>query len=416
MYSRSLQLSSRLRDQRGIALPLSLLALIVVTLIVTGVLLTSTTEVALSHAHQDATRNLYIAEAGLYSYVARIPITGAATVTHTPYFRPAEEAATIQIERMLSAPFGTNTPQDTTFIYSLTSRPAGGGRGVTAQVQIDRMAMRTFASDIQSALTCDSCDAGGDTQISNGSDGVYCNPADSVNNAVLHADSGNFESGGSSVIRGSVEQSSLGAAELFESVLGAPIRDVAFAADLKFGTIFNEPEYTGTNASSVKKIQGQNIPAVHTKFNWGCPGAMDTKDNCGAAPYMDTTYAPIVAIDAQGGQVNINGDHGQGMLIVINGDLKVNGNFLYKGIIVSEGSIFMGGAGGNQGGAKIEGAVIAAGSLEFAEDDSQATGNSVIRYNKCAIDLVTESFNSKPDRYGAPTIRGRPFGWFEVVR
>jgi hypothetical protein len=30
--------------------------------------------------------------------------------------------------------------------------------------------------------------------------------------------------------------------------------------------------------------------------------------------------------------------------------------------------------------------------------------------------LAQASFNNKTDRYGAPTVRGRNFAWFEVVR
>ena len=56
--------------ERGVALPLALLGLVGVSLIVTTALLTSSTEYAISSAHQDATRALYIAEGGLQAYVA----------------------------------------------------------------------------------------------------------------------------------------------------------------------------------------------------------------------------------------------------------------------------------------------------------------------------------------------------------
>jgi hypothetical protein len=412
MHRDRMRLTSDMGDRRGVALPVALFGLIIVSVIITGVLLSSSTEAALSIAHQDATRGLYVAEAAAGSFVAREPITGPETRSYTPPTRPSSEAAMITIERMLKGTFGDNVPLDSTYLYAVTAMPAKGGRGISTQVQVDRMAMRTFAGDISSALTCDDCSVGGNSTISNGGDGKYCAAEDSVTNAVTYAKDGGFGTKGSATVRGEEHHSDLNADQLFKQVLGAPIRDFAFAADLKFGTMFNETAFSGKVSSVTSNGKGA---APRGPYNWGCPGAMETAHKCASVAGTDTAYAPIVAIDAQGGTVTVNGDHGQGMLIVLNGDLKVNGNFIYRGIIVSEGAVHINGAGKDA--TKIEGAVIAAGAVEFSDSDpSIVNGGGVIRYNRCAIELAQASFNNKTDRYGAPTVRGRNFAWFEVVR
>src|SRR5688500_17498727 len=77
------------RNERGVALPLALLGLVSVSLLVTTALVTSSTELAISGAHQDATAALYTAEGGLQAYVAQNGTTlqndaGDAAFDYTP--------------------------------------------------------------------------------------------------------------------------------------------------------------------------------------------------------------------------------------------------------------------------------------------------------------------------------------------
>ena len=58
--------------RRGIALPVALLGLVAVSLMVTTVLLTSSTESAVGAAHVDAARSLYTAEQGLNTFVSNV--------------------------------------------------------------------------------------------------------------------------------------------------------------------------------------------------------------------------------------------------------------------------------------------------------------------------------------------------------
>ena len=57
-------------NERGAALPLALFGLVAVSILVTSALLTSSTELALSGAHQTAARRLHAANAALERFVA----------------------------------------------------------------------------------------------------------------------------------------------------------------------------------------------------------------------------------------------------------------------------------------------------------------------------------------------------------
>jgi hypothetical protein len=165
----------------------------------------------------------------------------------------------------------------------------------------------------------------------------------------------------------------------------------------------------------------------NVKLRWGCPA-----DMVSSCPSGTTTKFPLVAIDAANsdgsrGSVSIQGDYGQGMLVILNGDLRITGGFQYKGIILVEGNTDIHGGSGGSGGSKIEGALLGLGDLEicgdnnsgecensFGEGDgSDISSGAVIQYNRCAVNAVQDAINSNPiqDRPRAQT-----FAWYELVR
>ncbi len=98
--------------------------------------------------------------------------------------------------------------------------------------------------------------------------------------------------------------------------------------------------------------------------NWGDP--YDPTGPCGS-------YFPIIYSD---GYTKINGVRGQGVLIV-NGDLDVQGNFEFFGPVIVKGRLKTTGTGGH-----FNGGVIAA-NVEL--EQNTVLGNAVINFSSCAL-------------------------------
>ena len=119
------------RDERGVALPLALLGLVTVSLLVTTALVTSSTELAISGAHRDATEGLYSAEGGLQAYVAERGTVaqndaGQGEFTFTPSAGgPSVRLNVVQLGTRL------NPDQTRLRLLNVLARPAAnGGRTV----------------------------------------------------------------------------------------------------------------------------------------------------------------------------------------------------------------------------------------------------------------------------------------------
>jgi hypothetical protein len=101
--------------------------------------------------------------------------------------------------------------------------------------------------------------------------------------------------------------------------------------------------------------------------NWG--DGMNPSAACGS-------YFPIVHIS---GDATLNGDQGQGILLV-DGDLSIQGSYQYYGIVIVKGSLKTSGGGSTE--AHFWGAVMAANvDLEL----NSLSGDATLNYSKCAI-------------------------------
>jgi hypothetical protein len=101
--------------------------------------------------------------------------------------------------------------------------------------------------------------------------------------------------------------------------------------------------------------------------NWG--DGMNPAAECG-------TYFPIVHV---AGDATLNGDEGQGILLV-DGDLSVQGAYQYYGIVIVRGSLKTAGGGSTE--AHFWGAVMAQNvDLEL----NNLSGDATLNYSKCAI-------------------------------
>jgi hypothetical protein len=99
--------------------------------------------------------------------------------------------------------------------------------------------------------------------------------------------------------------------------------------------------------------------------NWGSP--LQPLGPCGG-------YFPVVWVD---GDLTISGGQGQGVLLV-SGDLTVQGNFEFYGAVIVSGSVQTVGTGGRFTG----GLVVINGRLA----SNRIHGNTVVRYSSCALE------------------------------
>ncbi|HET7275748.1 MAG TPA: pilus assembly PilX N-terminal domain-containing protein [Longimicrobiaceae bacterium] len=400
--SRALQ---QLRDESGVALPLALLGLIAVTLMVTGILLTSSTEVAISGAHQDATSALYDVEGALQKYVGQqsdAPVNPRLATGTASIVSPSGATFDIGISQLAAVTTGPNASglmrrEET---YSLLATPSDGrGRSVGSLIDVVREAS-PIKLNLNAGLTLGAnTTISGSANISDGSDSAACDSA-TAESAIIYSNNVEIDYKDKNVHGEVTQDTDRNSAELMNHVLnGSNIDELAERANIKFGEQFGETDYVDSNVISAS--------ASDESYRWGCPAALVT--GCSATAAM---YFPVVAVDAEGGEIRINGDYGQGTLIVLNGDLRMEGNFKFQGIIIVEGvtRIF--------GTPRIEGAVIGMGDEAVIDPGTEGTsmGNSVVRFNKCEIVKAQAGLTAQALEGADQMFQNGTYAWFEVVR
>jgi hypothetical protein len=419
------------RSQRseGIALPVALLSLVAISVLVTGILITSSTEAALSIAQQDGTEDLYAAEGAIEAWVAARNHTLAPEVV-TGWIPPGgSRPLRITVERLMqAAPDAGNADRNALFaIHAEPIRPAAGARSTVAFIRARQMELEPFEGEIDAPLT-----TGGDLRLEAGQTGTYrlydgrdspfCDADASAGDGLLHAHRASVVLGGGDPVQGEVRRSELDGQALLDEVLGGvSMRDLAWNADLRFGRYFQQPGWQdGAQPSS---------HAADSRLDWGCPrelvsairAASTTKPaECSSA--VDADRYTIVAIDGENGTVTLDADHGQGLLIVINGDLHITGGFVFQGLILVERDFRLDGGGANWP-ASIEGAIVAGGQLIVDDAGAAGLGGSsvggqrAIRFNRCALQQAQQAFNARDGgAWAAPRVQGRTHAWFEVLR
>jgi len=209
-------------------------------------------------------------------------------------------------------------------------------------------------------------------------------------------------------VRASATVTKNGAAD----ILGAPSPTDPWVA---YDTTVTPQEFTDVYdaliGSVTKTLAGGNYnnmwpdttavtPGVCNKsnpINWGEPGdPLETPIIAQCRSYM-----PVILFT---GDTQINTGKGQGVLI-IQGNLRIQGTFIFDGIILATGNIDFHGTGGTS--SRIYGGLFSANSADVG-DLISITGAPVITYSSCAVAAVLASAG-----------RGVPLahrGWVQIVR
>lgn len=389
------------RGRRGVALPVALVGLVVMSLLVTTVLLTSTTEGAISAAQANGARALYNAEGGLSevlraAIVARQPLAPGAQTLQLAESRQRVRVTTALLHSNLD--LGPSLPNVWTRTYSLTAEPvdANGnttGRAVVAMVRQNRPRPNPLSMNITSAITL-----GGDMHVNGNAftvSGQYngCGSAGGVDAVRAAEDSDittnntnhfnnfkGYEDGRNTSGLNAIEHSDLSRDELKDNVL---------------------------SGKSVEEIIA-TVPETQ-KFGprWHAVGTPNRVWD----GVLDATDGGVAVIDANRGTVEIKG--GSGVVIIVNGNLLMKGNSSFAGIIIVEGNFTL------SGNPTVTGALVSLamqGENEIQQDDSAiANGSITVQYDKCAIDGALQAFGDVGHTAPADII-GTTFAWSEVVR
>ncbi|HJU69390.1 MAG TPA: hypothetical protein VJ650_14210 [Gemmatimonadaceae bacterium] len=108
-------------------------------------------------------------------------------------------------------------------------------------------------------------------------------------------------------------------------------------------------------------------------LNWGEPHKVVIGSPGPCENYFPIIYAP--------GDLKINGDRGQGILLV-NGALEVTGGFQFYGLIIVRGELRTAGTGGHFNGTVLAANVAVGGELT---SNNTVSGNATFRYSSCAM-------------------------------
>ena len=405
-----------LRNERGVALPLAMIGLVVVSILVTAALVSSSTDLAISGAQQDATRAVYSAEEALETTVSQIDVAlrvdsftaPSVAMVPSPFDLASGGKGTNTIRQLyrrnpVSNADGTYTAGRA--VYCITAAPVrSGGRS-----------SRTLGAFLQLNLAPDQLNLkingagsfGGVVEIKGtasivgqAQDVSKCGSSGAVPAIETSAEGKVTTSGNAIDVVGGTQQTTESREQFQRRILGGKTpMQIAQQATIKFG-----PKLTPLRSFPNRFRAYSSVPR-DSVANWGCPATLLVLCTATSA---DTSYYPTIGIDAEGGQVDLQGDHGQGLMVVVNGGLKISGNFKFKGIILVEGALDVTGT------VDVVGAVVGFNTITVSKDNNNTlSGTMNITYDPCVNRRVQQAFNDENPRF---ILSRPPNGWFEVVR
>jgi Tfp pilus assembly protein PilX len=119
--------------------------------------------------------------------------------------------------------------------------------------------------------------------------------------------------------------------------------------------------------------------------NWGDTGRVAL----GLLPGPCEGYMPVVWLKGATQSWTLNGDGGQGILLV-DGNIKFAGQFKWTGLVIVKGTVTTGGNGGNGNtGVKIYGALMA---MNRGNGINTLAGTGQIQFSRCALQSVMSKY------------------------
>lgn len=356
------------RSDHGFALPAAVFALVIVGVLVTGGFFLARQETRIGVASQQASRAFYVAEQAANDLMANWDAAYASL--------PAWEDTVVASDTMTwgYADLSVTRLSSTMFFIESEGTVTEGGELLSgANRRVAMLArVRTAVIDPPAALTTQGeLQVGGSAQIF-GQDSIpgdwgteYCDDASLDDKpGILIDDSTNIDTSGNRFeVEGDppIEQDTTITSESLLEFGDLSWEDLVALAQITYPS-----SETLTNMEPDSIFDGGSYRCdTSMNSNWGDP------ENPGAVCF---DYFPIIYGQQD---LNINSSAaGQGILLV-EGDLAVQGGFTFYGPVIVKGELSTAGTGGH-----FNGGVIAA---NVNLDQSTVLGNAVVSYSSCSV-------------------------------
>src|SRR2546426_801739 len=371
-----------LQDERGMALAVAIFALVVVGALVAGALFAGTQEQRIGENWRRLTQSFGAAETGLNEVIRNWDPKQINIVRQYPLdsvqvpLNPADS-----ITPGGSGIYGGYIYKlnDAVSLVAITARDRHSAVGIAGGGARQRLGwlvrIRTLDLHIGAALTTRSgVDLKGNALV-NGRDTIpqgwnssYCDTIGDTSKAGIRT-----------------TDTSQVHAQRADQMNGYPAKQQDTSIHASTFTQFGDVSYASLAAAAGIQLSGGNYktqPVVTggvcdrspltQQLNWG--DGMNPSLPCG-------NYFPIVHV---AGDVTLNGDQGQGVLLV-DGNLNIQGSYVFYGVVIVQGDIKT--AGGGSTDAHFYGAVMA-NNVDLTLNS--LAGNATLQYSKCAITNALE--------------------------
>lgn len=371
-------------DRRGFALPAAILALVVVAILVTGGFFVAQQESRMSQATHQGTRAFYLAERGIAEVVdtwdnerfVQLPRFGSDVVSGTGDGGEWE----VTVHRIGNQLYFLDSRGDITEAgqYGRASRRVGMIMR-TLTVEIDVPAAVTTQGNVN--MGGQSWVRGNDTdpaQWSNDDDeNELCDAWSEDQPGVATTPDSEVNTGGAATLEGEPEW------QEDESIDDDTFSDFGGLTWSELIALANHTIPGGGTLSGLAPVVDDNgVCVTDDPSNWG--DGMNLNRPC-------SNFFPTIHIHGEGANTDINNFQGQGLLLV-DGDLKIAGNFNFFGIIIAHGTVTLEGGGG--GHPTIHGGILAA-NTELNPDGGEFSGQAEVHYSSCAIQRALAGLNNE---------------------
>jgi hypothetical protein len=363
-----------MRGSRGFALPVAVFALVVVGVLVTGGFYMARQETRIGVAGQNAQAAFYLAERGIYSTLANWQSTyssaAAWSTTATATGTGTDGTWSVTVMPMTSKLY---------FLTSTGTVTSGGPlmSGATRQVGMIARVVTPNMEPPAALTTVGTLNFGG-SAIIDGRDTDptmwpgLCGAAGGTNKpGVMMNDTSKINFNGNEA---NIRQNQLFGATDLSQKSNMTSDSLLVFGDMTFDDLKSVAEkiYTTVPAQPGPSLTGAacNYAGSSTMPNWG-------------EPLLNThpcfNYFPIIYLNNPNTTWNFSGGRGQGILLV-EGSLKVTGQFEFYGPVIIKGTLSTQGGGGTQ---HFHGGVVAANA---SLDDNTVLGTADIVFSTCAVE------------------------------
>ncbi|TVP77411.1 MAG: hypothetical protein EA352_03740 [Gemmatimonadales bacterium] len=398
-------------DRAGFALPAAIFALLVVALLVVGGFYLAGQEQRIGQSSERTGQARFLAEDGMNTVLSFradegfIDALNDLVIWGDPATFSDEQGDgrwVVDVQRIGNRTYRVESTGEITRggrLAGAERRLATVARNIAPSIDIDATSIPADAA----LQTRGTVDVRGNAQIIGldagpsqwgGQSGPSCGGAPLENRpGVITTDGSDVETRGSGVITGQPED------YVLQPDVDDPDDFMRFG-DLEWDDLVEVARATG------KSVPGGNFPGVGPRYtendvcdtaaplNWGEPHRQQDRE-IDDIPYnyAETdcwNYFPIIHIDgdAQMGGGGQAGGRGQGILLV-DGDLNMNGGFEFYGMILVRGTIETQGNGN-----RIIGSVRAQNEANL--ESSDYAGGSILQYSSCAVTRAQENLSLPP--------------------